>query len=122
MIFREVDSNNDWNFGAGKQSYATDAKAIELNIKTRILSWLEDCFFALQEGVDWKNRLDSGQQDALTNEIRTLLLQSNGVTSINSIRADFNSQNRSFLIQYDIQTIYSPSFQRALEQAAGSVI
>lgn len=122
MIFREIDSDNDWNFGAGKQSYATDENAVELNIKTRILSWLEDCFFALQEGVDWKNRLDTGQQDALVGEIRTLLLQSSGVVSINSVEAQFDPESRLFLIQYDIQTIYSPSFQRALEQAAGSVI
>ena len=122
MIFREIDSVGDWNFGAGKQSYATDVEAIELNIRTRILSWLGDCFFALQEGVDWKNRLDTGQQEALTNEIRTLLLQSDGVTAINSIRSNFDSEKRSFLIQYDIQTIFSPSFQRALEQAAGSVL
>ena len=122
MIFREIDSDGDWNFGAGKQSYATDAKAIELNIKTRILSWLEDCFFALQEGVDWKNRLDSSQQDALTDEIRTLLLQSSGVTGINSVRSTFNPETRLFLIQYDIETIFSPSFERALEQGSGLVV
>ena len=119
MIFRKIDALNDWKFGHGLSDYATDEAAINLNIQTRILSWVGDCFFALQEGVDWRNRLDIGQQAALRDEIATVILQSFGVVGINSIDLDFNGMTRLAIIRANIETIFSPSFQTVIQQAAG---
>lgn len=120
MIIRKVDSDNDWNFGKGIADYARDEDAIEENLKTRLLSWLNDCFFALNEGVDWKSRLDVGQKDNLTLELRSIILQSYGVVGINSLIVDLSGSTRLFTVTYDIITFFSQSFQSELSQAIGA--
>lgn len=119
MIIRRVDSNNDWTFGHGLSDYAQAEEAVDQNIKSRVLSWVNDCFFALNDGVDWRNRLDVGQQSALRDEVNTIILQSFGVVSINNLLVVFDPNTRNFLVQYDIQTIFSQSFQSQIEQSAG---
>lgn len=120
MIIRKVDSGNDWNFGKGIADYARDAEAINENVKTRILSWLNDCFFALNDGVDWKSRLDVGQKENLILELRATILQSYGVVGINDVSVDFSGSTRLFTVTYDMITFFSQSFQSELSQAIGA--
>lgn len=119
MIFRQLDNQHDWLFGKGTSDYLTGDAAIRLNIKTRLLSWVGDCFFALQEGIDWKGRLDVGQQKALTEEVKSSLLRSFGVVGVNTVSVAFQTGTRLFTITYDIQTIYSPSFQSFIQGTVG---
>lgn len=119
MIFRQLTSTGDWTFGQGVAGYAVQQAAIELNVRTRLLSWLGDCFFALRDGVDWHSRLDKGQQAALQSELKSTILQSFGVTGVNTVFIAFDTVSRKFRITYDIQTIYSPSFINSIEQATG---
>lgn len=119
MIIRKVDSENDWLFGHGLSNYAKDEEAINENIKTRLLSWVNDCFFAMQEGVDWRQRLDIGQQLALKDELKTVILQSFGVIGVNSVELIFDGVTRLARITYNIQTIFSQSFQTEIRQSAG---
>lgn len=119
MIIRKIDGDNDWEFGLGLSDYAKDEEAVAENIQTRVLSWVNDCFFALNEGVDWKARLDVGQQSALLEEVKNVILQSFGVVTIIDVEAILNKTTRLYTIRYDIQTIYSPSFQSQIEQSAG---
>jgi hypothetical protein len=121
MIIRKLNGSHDWTFGKGQADYATAEDAINENIQTRILSWVNDCFFALTDGIDWRSRLEVGQRDALIDEIRSLILNSFGVIGINSVQSTFDGNTRALIIQYDIQTIYSPSFQAQIRQGAGTV-
>jgi len=114
MKFRRIDNLGDWTFGKGLQDYAKNEEAIDLNIKTRILSWYGDCFFNLTEGVDWKNRLDKNQTNNLTSEIKGIILRSYGVVGINSFSNNLDHITRAFRIEYNITTFYSPSFQNTL--------
>lgn len=114
MIIRKVDAENDWNFGKGKADYAVDDQAIQQNVKTRLLSWVGDCFFAIQEGVDWKHRLDIGQDKALAQEMRSVILQAFGVTKVKTLDIIFDHTTRAFRVSYEIQTIFSPSFVETL--------
>lgn len=122
MIFRQIDANGDWEFGKGVNDYARNEDAINLNIRTRILSWVGDCFFALSDGIDWRNRLDVGQQAALVEEIKSNLLQAFGVIEINGVQSQFDGQTRTARLLYDIRTIYSPSFQEVIAQGAGASV
>lgn len=117
MIIRRVDADNDWRFGKGRSDYASAELAIDQNVKSRILSWLDDCFFALDEGVDWRSHLDVGQLDAITDDVRSMILKSYGVVGINDFRVVFDSFTRTASMTFDIQTIFSRSFQSALLQA-----
>ncbi len=53
MHIRAIDSENDWQFGKGLQSYKYKNNAIMQNVKTRLLSFLNDCWFDMEAGIDW---------------------------------------------------------------------
>lgn len=109
MIFRSLDNNGDWVFGTGTSAYASGNTAIGLNIKTRLLSWLKDCFFAQTAGIDYYNRLgNKGQFDKLAADMKRIIAQSFGVTGI--IKFSLTQVGREFLASYTVQTIFSTSF------------
>lgn len=108
MIIRGLDNNQDWIFGTGKASYRRDLLALSQNVKTRLLEWKGDCFFDNEAGVDWKNRLDKRQQlGSLRDEVRTVILKTDGVTEVTNLDFDFDSSNRDLTLNYSIKTIYS---------------
>ncbi len=110
MIFRNLDETGDWLFGKGKSNYLTKVPAIAANIRTRIYSWVGDCFFAQTDGIDWYNRLGSkSQRELLELDLRRIILQSYGVIGI----TEFSSQvvGRKFTASYKVDTIFSQSFQ-----------
>jgi hypothetical protein len=113
MSFRNLTANNDWVFGTGKNSYVQENQEIALNIKTRVMSFLGDCYFATDEGIDWFNLLDYRYQDRLENSVQEVIKNTPGVTAINSIDV-LTGANRKITIQYDIQTIYSQSYQDSI--------
>lgn len=119
MIFRQITALGDWTFGKGISGYARDEQAIELNIRTRLLSWKGDCFFALDDWVDWLGRLDKGQETNLKNELKNVILQSFGVVAVNSIIGELNHKTRSFRVTYNIGTIFGTSFVNTLDLTAG---
>lgn len=120
MIIRAIDAGGDWQFGNGFASYATGEQAVEENIKTRLLSWRNNCFFALQDCVDWSALLDIGQQKNLEAAVRSVILQSYGVVGINSATVVLERATRAITITANIRTIYSPSFELSIQQAAGA--
>lgn len=106
----DTQTAGDWKFGKGVNDYVSQNKALGLNIKTRLQSWLNDCFFALSAGVDWTNRLGSkNQRDLLEADLRRIILQSEGVTGI--LNFDTQLIGRSFSASYEVTTIYSQSFR-----------
>lgn len=109
MAFRNLTANHDWVFGSGKNSYVTENQEIGLNVETRVLSFLGDCFFATEEGIDWWNLLDIGRQTQLENSVQETIKNTPGVTAINSVDVVMGA-NRKITISYDIQTIYSESY------------
>jgi hypothetical protein len=115
MIIRNLDSNGDWTFGQGKQNYLTGNAAIGLNIRTRLLSWVNDCFFDLRAGIDWTNRLGSkNQRSLLEADLRRVILQSYGVTGIVSFDTVLNG--RTFSARYSVNTIFSTEFTDSVTQ------
>ena len=119
MIFRQLTDAGDWTFGKGVSGYATQEKAVELNIRTRLLSWKNDCFYSLDDFVDWQARLDRGQEAGLVSEIRSVVLQSFGVVAINDLQATLDRQARKVAVVLDILTIYSRSFVSRLQLSIG---
>ena len=119
MIFRNLTESGDWTFGSGISNYTTQNQAIGLNVKTRIKSWLNDCFFDVNAGIDWLNRLGSkNQRVLLENDLRRIILNSEGVTGILTFDSDLN--NRRFTANYSLQTIYSQSFIDSITVGLGN--
>jgi hypothetical protein len=119
MIFRQLTALGDWTFGKGVSGYATEESAVELNIKTRLLSWKGDCFFALDDFVDWMSRLEKGQETNLNNELKNVILKSFGVVGINSFAGALNHTTRNYKVVADISTIFGPTFLNNLDLTAG---
>lgn len=119
MSVRAIDQNRDWVFGQGRQSYKTNEEELGQMINTRVLSFLNDCFFATNEGIDWWNLLERGRQneELLKRSISLTILQTEGVTAINSV--ELLRQGRDIKIYYDVQTIYSQSYQQQIEAENG---
>jgi len=114
MRFRQLDSSGDFQFGKGNNDIAVQNRAIGLNIKTRILSWVGDCFFDTQAGIDWINRMGSkNQRDLLELDLRGIILRSEDVTGILEFSTQLN--NRNFTADYSVQTIFSKSYTDSLE-------
>lgn len=120
MIFRNLDSSGDWQFGNGVSNYVSADLAIGLNIKTRLLSWVGDCFFSLNAGIDWANRMGRKNQDGLLkSDLKRIILQSFGVTGLMSFSA-FLSPTRQLIAQYSVNTIFSKSYEQSVTQGASN--
>jgi hypothetical protein len=104
MRVRALDVNHDWCFGKGKNSYLRDLDALKQNIKTRILSWKGNCFFALEDGVDWNNWFNIGTKTFLDLDIKRTILQTDGVIRMNSYISTIT--DRSIGMEVDLTTIY----------------
>lgn len=107
MLFRGLKANNDWQFGQGTESYVSGEQAIGLNIKTRILSFLGNCFFDVLSGINWFVYFGTpGQSQQMLLSIQAVILQSYGVTKVNSLTLN-QLPNGSAIITFNINDIYS---------------
>lgn len=113
--FRTLDKNGDMTFGKGLNNYSTGQDAVKLDVRTRLYSWIGDCFFDVDAGVDWWNRLGSkGQENILSQELRSVILNSEDVRSI--VDFSFNVEGRKFTAQYKILTTFSQTFVDQIER------
>lgn len=105
MIIRAVDENNDWLYGKGKSDYKKNLEALKQDLKTRLQSWKNDCFFALSEGVDYNNFLDKNTKIFLDRDTKKVMLQTEGVLRINTFNSEVDV-NRGYSGLANITTIY----------------
>lgn len=109
MQVRNIDKNNDWRFGHGRSDYVRDAYAVALDIKLKIQEWYRDCFFAMQNGIDWRTRLGArNQKDLLDSDIIRVANSAQGVISI----FGFNSyvDGRRYGCSFQVYQEYSTEF------------
>lgn len=116
MKVRGVDLNNDWLFGKGLNDYKTNRNALAQNIKTRLQSFLGDCFFDLSGGIDWFNLLGSKQVLELRLNVASVLLNTQGVQEILEVSSIIN-QDRNITLTYTVNTVYG-TLQDSINQGA----
>lgn len=108
--FRTLDSNWDFQFGRGKQDYASDSMAVSYRLKTKLLSWFRDCFFDVEAGVDWKNILGSkGTKSQADSAVRQLVVTDEGVDSLVSF--DSSMSGRTYNCSIRVKTIYGETIE-----------
>lgn len=115
MIIRNLDKNKDWCFGHGLSDLLSDDDAIMLNIETRLNEWVGDCFFAVQNGVDWYNGLDRGMKEYLDRRIKEIIIESFGVVQVLIYESIIDVRTRKLTINTSITTINSDSVQKSIE-------
>lgn len=109
MKIRRIDSEGDWDYGHSMSSYYVDnAQSVGLNIVTRLREWYRDCFFAMQNGIDYPTRLGSfSQKDNLDNDIQNIILNSADVVDITDFTSTFDRNTRYYAFQAQVLHIYS---------------
>ena len=113
MSFRNLDANHDWTFGVGVNNYVYGDQEILLNVKTRVLSFLGDCFFAPTEGIDWWHLFEYNKQAELENAVMATIAQTEGVETVNQIESYINS-NRKINLEYSITTVNGSTYKQEL--------
>lgn len=92
MLVRAIkkDSNgcSEWQFGHSYGDYKNDLSQIAQDIYTALYEWKYDCFFALENGIDWNTRMGKkGQKEFLDDDVVKTIQNRQGVISV----VDFNS-------------------------------
>lgn len=114
MIIRSLDAQHDWNVGKGIQDYSIDQAAIMENIQTRLLSFLNDCFFDAGAGIDWLRLLGTpGTKNEMLLNCRAIILQSSGVVKLNSLT--ISTTGRAAILTFNVNTIFTSQFAASLE-------
>ena len=105
MIFRSLSYVGDWNFGAGKSSYAKTATAIKFNIETILKTFLGECFFDTTIGLPWFDLINLRDKDAVVLYIKSYISEIYGVIMVIDLEYTFDT-NRLLTIKYEIETLY----------------
>lgn len=111
MIVRAIKNNEDnssreWVFCRGLTAYKTEQKAIEQDVKSALLEFKNDCFWALQSGIDWLTRLGSkNQKELLDNEIIDIIKNRYGVIKVENFESAI--VERAYNSTCNIYTIFS---------------
>ncbi len=111
MLIRAISNNQDsssrnWVFGRGYSSYKSGQSAVAQDIKSALLEFENDCYWALQNGIDWLTRLGfHNQKEALDNDVINTIQSRSGVIAVQN----FESQviDRSYSVQCQVISIYS---------------
>jgi hypothetical protein len=108
MRIRALDENNDWCWGLGRQDYRDGAGAMEEDITTRLLCWKHDCFFAMEEGIDWNSFIGGKERDLgqLKKEVTREILAVDGVLTVSNFTMARDSRSRKLRINVAVDTIY----------------
>ncbi len=106
MSVRALDADHDWTFGKGRNDYKYYNNAVQQNIQTRVLSFLGDCFFATNKGIDWFNLLGTKDDTNLLLAIAAQILNDEEVTGLLQLSAN-TSTDRVLTVSYQVQTVYS---------------
>ena len=105
MRVRAVNADGSWQFGKGRNDYKKDLDATAQNIKTRLQSFLGNCFFALDAGIDWFNLLGGKSQQAINLAITSTILNTENVTGLNQLYINLDA-DRNLTVEYNVQTSY----------------
>jgi len=118
MIVRSIKKDNEgyeeWLFGHSLADYRTKQNQIAQDIYTALYEWKYDCFFALENGIDWYNRLGKkGQKEQLDEDIINTIQNRVGVLSV----FDFvsNVVGRHYTCNCKVFTEYSGNNELNLE-------
>lgn len=119
MKFRGLDANGDAMFGQGVGSFAQGPAALALDLAARLRSWKGGCFFAPNDGVDYRNLLEKGKLANLELALQNCIMQTPGVVKILKFKFTFNPQTRALRLVCTVQTIYSKAFVMTIDNLTG---
>jgi hypothetical protein len=111
MLIRAILNNQDsssrnWVFGRGYSTYKSGQSAVAQDIKSALLEFENDCYWALQNGIDWLTRLGfHNQKEALDNDVINTIQSRSGVIAVQNFESQVTDRN--YFAQCQVISIYS---------------
>lgn len=105
-IQKDTEGYSEWLFGHSIADYKSGVNQIIQDIYTALYEWKYDCFFALENGIDWYTRLGfKNQKELLDQDIVAIIRNRQGVLNISNFNS--NLENRHYYSSCDVFTDYS---------------
>lgn len=110
MSVQKLDNNDDWQFGYGLSLYVSRQDEIKQKVKTRLRSFKNDNPFDTEANIDWIYLLSTrNTEDQIENEVRRVVLETEGVLRIDSLSVENDRENRELTIRLTYTDIYASS-------------
>ncbi|WP_283149022.1 hypothetical protein [Silvimonas soli] len=108
MRYRKEDANGDYSFGGGPADFWVDVpEAVGQAVMTKLRLWAGEWFLDNTEGTPWNTKvLGKYTQETRDAAIRARILQTPGVTDIETYASVFDGNTRSLSVTATINTIY----------------
>lgn len=102
----DENEHEEWCFGHSFADYRKEQNQVAQDIYTSLREFKYDCFFALENGIDWYTRLGAkGQKNLLDDDILNVIQNRIGVLAV----FDFSSElvGRQYSCRCSVLTEYS---------------
>lgn len=98
MIVRAIKKDNEgyseWQFGHSMGDYRKDQAQIAQDIYTALYEWKYNCFFALENGIDWYTRLGfKNQKELLDEDVQNTIKNRIGVLGLLDFQSSVNGRH-----------------------------
>lgn len=108
MRYRKQDEQGDYSFGSGLNDFHIDrAEAIAQAIETRLKLWVGEWFADTSDGTGWSQAiLGKLSKNLYELTLRQRVLETYGVTSIESFQSALDHETRRLTVSMTVNTIY----------------
>lgn len=105
-IKKDKNEFSEWLFGHSMLDYRDKQDQIAQDIYTALNEWKYDCFFALENGIDWYTRLGKpNQRNLLDTDVFNTIQNRVGVLSVEDFSSEVNG--REYSCRCTVYTEYS---------------
>lgn len=108
MRYRKLDADGDMTFGQSELNFfINDVDGVAQSVMTRLRLWVGEWFLDLSEGTQYSQAmLGKDKKQTIEPSLRLRILETPGVTSIETFEIIFDSENRKVTILSTINTEY----------------
>lgn len=109
MRVRKLDVNGDYSFGHGEADFWINSPyGVAQKVETRLRLWQGEWFLDVTIGTPWLQKILGYGKSALRDiAIRTVILQTDGVTALNNYNSIAVPGTRNLIVSGSIFTQYS---------------
>lgn len=112
---RAVNNRWEWLWGRSKGNYAQQSRALALDLKMQIQSWVGDCFFATEDYVDWNYLLGSKNTEEEIQQVIFALIDGNPeVAGVTEVVANIDKENRKLTLTYSYLDIFGGEMRETI--------
>lgn len=105
MLYRKLDTEGDYVFGANQNAYLEGAAAVAQAVSTRLKLLLYEWWEDLEEGLPlWQQIVASKDRGTAEKLIRERIVKTPQVRGILSLNTEWDSERRKFMITATVDT------------------